>query len=241
MPPSPVVIFILVMVAFVAAISSGLSLQHSGRGEWFKLVSIQLIGSLVTVSLIALVVYDAGERQFERNQTVLKSQLIVQLGSLDNARAIEAAKLLDSYGWLHDGSLEGAMLQKADLQNAVLMNADLRGVYLSGANLQGAILIVVDLQNAELSQTDLRGARLYNANLVGAQLGSAIFDEHTELPDLNFWTPDTDMTRFTDPHNPDFWHPSVVLVGPPWWAGHLAESLQTATPVPTPPAFIPSL
>jgi len=30
------------------------------------------------------------------------------------------------------------------------------------------------------------------------------------LPDGSKWTPDTDMTRYTDPNHPDFWQPDWV-------------------------------
>ena len=38
------------------------------------------------------------------------------------------------------------------------------------------------------------------ANLTGAD-----FAEDTRLPDGTHWTPDTDITRFTDPDHPRFW------------------------------------
>jgi len=46
---------------------------------------------------------------------------------------------------------------------------------------------------------------LYVSNLQGATLDGATFDQTTTLPDKTLWTPDTDMTRFTDPDHPQFW------------------------------------
>ena len=53
---------------------------------------------------------------------------------------------------------------------------------------------------ADLASADLFGADLMYANLTGAD-----FAEDTRLPDGTHWTPDTDITRFTDPDHPRFW------------------------------------
>jgi hypothetical protein len=50
---------------------------------------------------------------------------------------------------------------------------------------------------------------LSGANLQGADLTGAKFDENTTLPDGTKWTPDTDMTRFTDPEHPEFWRSDI--------------------------------
>ena len=81
-----------------------------------------------------------------------------------------------------------------DIRGANLSGADLRGVRLSGANLSGAVLCWADLTGADLRGAVLCGTDLNRANLSGAQLawaigltwtqiGSAIGDETTELPD----------------------------------------------------------
>jgi len=41
--------------------------------------------------------------------------------------------------------------------------------------------------------------------LINTRIEGAQFDEDTILPDGTHWTPETDMTRFTNPKNPDFW------------------------------------
>ena len=61
------------------------------------------------------------------------------------------------------------------------------------------------LQGAHLSEAILQEANLWGANLRGANLFEAKFDENTMLPDFTWWSPDTDLTRFTDPKHPDFW------------------------------------
>jgi hypothetical protein len=58
---------------------------------------------------------------------------------------------------------------------------------------------------------------MIRTNLRGADLTYAQFDENTILPDAEFvvdnksfdkhWTPQTDMTRYTNPDHPDFWQP----------------------------------
>ncbi|MEL6152396.1 MAG: hypothetical protein AAFR56_22390, partial [Chloroflexota bacterium] len=53
-----------------------------------------------------------------------------------------------------------------------------------------------------------------------------LFDETTILPDSDLrdyadgskrisrpWTPETDMTRYTDPDHPDFWQPAYTAAG----------------------------
>ncbi len=174
----------------------------------------------------------------------LKRDLIMRMGSRVNDTAVSAADELLERGWLRDGSLKGVNLIDANLQGANLINANLQGVVLGGANLFGALLAQVDLQEGRLGRTNLQGADCWNAdlkraefwlanlkganleraNLQGAsflqanlqevELSEAWFSENTELPDGTYWTPDTDMTRFTDPNHPNFWRPEPGSV---WW------------------------
>jgi hypothetical protein len=37
------------------------------------------------------------------------------------------------------------------------------------------------------------------------------FDEETRLPDDTKWTPDADMSRFTDPKHPEFWRSDFLF------------------------------
>lgn len=138
--------------------------------------------------------------------------------------------------FLMNTNLQGANLRNAIFQDAVLQEANLQGANLERARFQGAFLVNANLQDANLERADLQGANLRNANLQGADLEYAIFDENTVLPDAelmrdtsgnfiftdeSYWTPDTDMTRYTDPEHPNFWQPPYLkrdFVGdrPPW-------------------------
>ena len=114
-------------------------------------------------------------------------------------------------------NLEDANLLGSNLTNANLILANLSGAILCNANLEGA-----DLTSANLKAVDLREANLQGVSLVQNLRGiliSAHFNSKTILPDApmeneqdtlpadSYWTPDTDMTRYTDPEHPDFWHP----------------------------------
>lgn len=124
-------------------------------------------------------------------------------------------------------NLKGARLRYANLSSADLGKADLCDAILWEANLHSAYL-----RQANLSDTDLRNANLCHAileevNLCNADLQDAVFDERTALPDAHYlgtdddgkrkydkyWTPDTDMTHYTDPNHPDFWQPNWAAAG----------------------------
>jgi uncharacterized protein YjbI with pentapeptide repeats len=102
---------------------------------------------------------------------------------------------------LGQAKLQETYLLGANLQNAILLGANLQGAYLRGAVLHGAYLRGADVQGADLRLAKLQGADLTLSNLQGANLGGVEFDEDTILPDETHWTPETDMTRFTQPDN----------------------------------------
>jgi uncharacterized protein YjbI with pentapeptide repeats len=106
---------------------------------------------------------------------------------------------------LQDTNLKGAGLERANLQGADLWNAYLQGARLSNANLREAKLWNANLLGAQLWGVKSQGTYLWNANLEEADLTLASFDDWTKLPDRSRWTPDADMTRFTDFDHPDFW------------------------------------
>jgi hypothetical protein len=222
--------------------------------SWLQGVSTEMVGAVVTTILLGTVV---GAVQQQQSIAQQKQELILQMGSPDNAFAVEAARILRAQGWgfnldssleranLKDANLQGATLAQANLQGAHLFRASLQGanlyranlqeVYLFTANLQEANLVEANLQGAELARTDLQGANLKDtdlrgaslfeanlqeadlsganlqeaslgeANLQGVSLIGAKYSEKTILPDYSAWTPDVDMTRFTDPDHPDFW------------------------------------
>lgn len=112
---------------------------------------------------------------------------------------------------LSDADLMGANLSRASLTRANLSKASLLAANLSsGTELFFANLSQADLRGADFRDSicfgmDLSGANLYKANFRGASMPEVIFNNLTVLPDGINWTPDTDMTRFTDANHADFW------------------------------------
>jgi len=80
---------------------------------------------------------------------------------------------------LLEADLSNANLRDADLTNANLWRADLSNADLNNANLSNANLLWADLTNADLRDADLR----YTIDLTEEQIGSAIIDENTTLPE----------------------------------------------------------
>lgn len=77
-----------------------------------------------------------------------------------------------------------------------------------------------DLSGINLQEVDLGGLNFANADLTNADLRGSRFDDTTKwvndkrmlfttLPDGNKWTPETDMTRFTNSDHPEFWRSNV--------------------------------
>lgn len=109
---------------------------------------------------------------------------------------------------LEDADLKGANLEGADLYQSNLSRAILCGAYLVGANFQGA-----NLNNSDLRNANLESATLESVDLSGVLLPDAEFimeDDNGGNLFRKYWTPDTDMTRYTDPNHPDFWQPDWV-------------------------------
>jgi uncharacterized protein YjbI with pentapeptide repeats len=137
---------------------------------------------------------------------------------------------------LEAANLSQADLSVADLSFAILLNIDLRRAQLQdanlrGANVQGGDLELADLMGANLSLAKFQGANLRNANLLGANLNFTAFDSQVVLPDArsigrdnnnnfiydNYWSAETDMSRFTDSEHPNFWDPCQELITLPWY------------------------
>lgn len=183
------------------------------RASYRQGISTELYGAVITTILLGLVVLIFAQYQDIQNQ---KASLIFQMGSPENAIAIEAVRQLRVEGWLNDGTLQRADLRSANLHDAALAWVDLRyanmgGVSLEAANFLRGDLRFVNLEGANLVNSDLREAFLSGANLQRANLESAM------LPDGSVWTSDTDMTRFTNPQHPDSWKPCVELDPAPWY------------------------
>jgi len=126
-------------------------------------VSTELASIAITILFVDMLYQ---HRETERE----KGRLILQMGSPDNAFAVEAVRALQSHGWLRDGSLKMANLRSANLQGADLGGANLQRTDLMHANLQEAKLGNANLQGAMLWKANLQGAHLYGANLQGAGL-----------------------------------------------------------------------
>ena len=227
---------VLLVLIVMALVSSIWAVWHTGDWEGLALnFGTEMAGAVVTYLLLELVIGGMEEREAKKEEREAKKvNLVAQLGSRAQDVAIAASEELARLGWLYDGSLQGAALAmanlqranldeanlqgaslsgaklqgahlaRANLQGAVLLGAKLQGARLSGAKLQGAYLSWVNLQRAYLVQANLQGAFLLQANLQGVE-----FDKDTILPDGTKWTPGTDIARFTDPKNSDFWRPDV--------------------------------
>lgn len=127
-------------------------------------------------------------------------------------------------------------LGRANLSNADLLSANLDGADLAFANLSGANLGRANMSGADLIYANLSGTFLVESNLVDADLSYVTLNEKTVLPDAQildkspdtprydkYWTPETDMTRYTDPNHPDFWQPDWAAAGfDSWGAWHEA-------------------
>ncbi len=148
----------------------------------------EAVGIGFTVLLI-----DRSNRRREKasKEQAAKERLIRQIRSTDNGIALQAVEELWAKGWLQDGTLRGITMSRSNLQNADLRGADLQNVKMSGR--RGGV--------------NLSGAGLKGAKLKGAKMELVQFSPETSLPDGSNWTPETDMTRFTDPNHPDFWEP----------------------------------
>jgi uncharacterized protein YjbI with pentapeptide repeats len=101
--------------------------------------------------------------------------------------------------------LRGALLQNVIAQSAIFYRANASRANFFGARLNTANLREADLKEANLADADLRGANLGSANLERARVSAESFDIETWLPDGLYWTPGTDLARYTDPSHPDFW------------------------------------
>ena len=104
-------------------------------------------------------------------------------------------------------NLAGIILERSDLSDRDLSFANLWGANLSYTEFMNSDLTAVDLTDADLKGANLRGTNMMNCNLTGADLTNADlssacltgakFDWSTRLPDAKFWSPETDMRRFT--------------------------------------------
>jgi len=220
-PVKVVVLAVLVGIGFWMALVAA-SLADDCPGLFLNL-GTELMGGVAIYFILDHVIGSRERRETEeRELQAHKKDLIARMSSRVHDVAIAAAEELGRRGWLKDGTLkgvrlldarlEGVQLIEAKLQGAILINASLQRAQLSFADLQGAQLFLADLQGAILIGTNFKGADLREANLEKATLPLvAGFDEKTRLPDWAWWTPHTDMARFTDPQHPQFWRSDVPI------------------------------
>jgi hypothetical protein len=211
---------ILLVLLIIGVATSGASFvfnvtNEGVRGEWlegwFQNFSTEMFGAFLGFWLLGMIV--DRRRQAEAKQEARaesKARLIREMGSKDNATALNAVSALRAYEWLNDGSLREAFLQGANLTGANLQKANLQWVELQSAKLQQADLKFANLtlalfQGANLTYTDLAGVDLRDANLQDSNIRNARFDDKTTLPDGTRWSPDIDLARFSDPDHPNFW------------------------------------
>lgn len=149
----------LVLILFGAIISTSRSFynqrlaKHYGRGisrktattkaewwmSWWQGMSAGLVGTIITALFFTLLLPAFQQSQAVRNR---QTELVLQLGSPDNAFAVEAARQLLASKWFIEPILNGAYLYGADLHN----------IDLAGANLDYSIFAYADLSHANLSQ-----------------------------------------------------------------------------------------
>ena len=213
--------------------------------SFFQGISTEILGAFITGFLILILITPAEQEQsiteLKKNLINDAGSQVNEVARRAIERIRERNWLLGEQGILQNADLSQANLQDANFGGVYLFNADafstanLRSTELDHAILTDAKLTVVDLSwailfntdlrganlsysqlsNATLSNSDLRGADLSHANLHLANLDDIVIDETTTLPDGTKWSPETDMTRFTDPTHTEFFtdtpYPAVFI------------------------------
>jgi hypothetical protein len=133
-------------------------------------VYLEIRSELIGIGITVLIIDNANKFVRIREE---KKRLILQMGSPDNAFAVEAVRQLRERGWLIDGSIRQKSLYQANLSGANLVSASLVGTFLMDAVLKGADLMGADLKFTNLINADLREAKLTKVNLQGSDLRGA--------------------------------------------------------------------
>jgi hypothetical protein len=103
--------------------------------------------------------------------------------------------------------LKNVNFHNTELNSAVLSDTDLRDADFISTSLIGASLIKANLQNAILQGVKMQRAVLNGADLTNATIQGETFDDETILPDGTNWNPDIQISRFTNPADPNYWTP----------------------------------
>lgn len=162
------------------------------------------------------------EGWIEGNKSLLQGTDL-RYANLDNAN-LQGVNLKNAI--CNNASFRNAILYRCDFENASLSMAtftgneffmtnfkdtDLTGAtfiecFLTGENFENAEIHAGSFEGAFLQEANFTNAKLYDTCFVHANIKDAVFDGSI-LPDGTKWTPETDMSRFTDPEHPDFWQP----------------------------------
>jgi len=163
----------LVVVPVMVSLLVHLTRPAPNFTEWLEgfllNFSTEMLGAIVTFALLYLIVEHREKRlEEQKEESKLKARLIREMGSPDNATALNAVRELRAHGWLENGTLQGANLIEANLQGA-----NLEGVNLQRANLTAANLLEANLNRANLQKAQMRDANLQKAKLEEADLRKA--------------------------------------------------------------------
>lgn len=168
----------LFSIGFIGLALGILGLLYPGRiGDVLLNLGTEMIGIVITVAIINRI-YDQGTKE------ALKAKLIRQMGSQDNASALQAVTELDAHGWVQDGSLTKQSFYKANLSEAHLNNALLEECVFTETNFQKTALFGANLRGARFQGTNLSEARLVRADLQGAYFFNSIV-ENTIMQRIN--------------------------------------------------------
>ncbi|MDX2138124.1 MAG: pentapeptide repeat-containing protein [Chloroflexota bacterium] len=145
-------------------------MPSSWWSNFWQGMSTEFLGAAIAAVLFTLIL---GSAQEASDREELRLSLIRDIGSGNNAIAIQAVEQLRAEGWLSDGTLNGANLLSADLRNADLSDAVLQGVVLRFADLRGANLSGTNLSNADLRYTLMQQANtrdIFDVDIVRQEL-----------------------------------------------------------------------
>ena len=171
--------------ALVVSLGSAAGLTVAEGGNWLhntlawldgfaQNFGTEMIGAAITFVLLEVMLARRRERDAEERE---KARLILQMGSPDNAFAVEAARQIRMRGWLTDGSLTGIHIDQANLAGADLSGAKLVGVNMFGINLTAASLLVANLAKVQMHASSLAKANLEKTILSNSDLSGSNFQD----------------------------------------------------------------
>lgn len=111
----------------------------------------------------------------EQDKSQLKASLLEQLKDKDPDVAAKALRMMEDFGWVEDGSLQGADFRKANLPTYMMLNKRLINFDLTG----------VDFSEAYLREVKFCSSLLVGAKFTKANMGGAWFD-HAHLENAVF-------------------------------------------------------